>query len=365
MGISGNIGLNQGSYLSPLGGGPAPMSQGKASFSTPWGVGQGYVRGVGTTQIGPGGVSTSVPYAAGFEPTPMWVDNGLGLASPFATNSKYLNNINPNSFGFENPYSPLIGTPWDMPDSLNALGTFGGVQNAFSPYSGLSLPLDDGSMAFGGPGGATGGNQFDSPIFGGNGQMGPSVGGFGGGGGGLPGLGGGVPGFGGGGGGLPGLGGGLPGLGGGAPVGGGLPGLGGGAPVGGGAPDLFNNPNLFGNVPPGTVPGIAQTFSHQGGGLESRYSVISDGVARLFMQGNNSEMPRQHWGSGTTLRSPWGIHETGVGPMGGHANAGILGTQAAGQAWAMNRNPVNPAMIISYSNPYYNNYNWNQGFTNA
>ena len=70
-------------------------------------------------------------------------------------------------------------------------------------------------------------------------------------------------------------------------------------------------------------------------------------------------MTREQWGSGGVLRSPYGIFETGVGPLGGHANAGLYGTQAAGQAWAMARNPINPGMIVNYANPQYSNYNFN------
>jgi hypothetical protein len=86
----------------------------------------------------------------------------------------------------------------------------------------------------------------------------------------------------------------------------------------------------------------------------------------LFLQGQaDPNMPRQLWSSGSSLRSPYGIFETGVGWAGGNANAGIYGAQASGMAWAMTRNPINPGMIVSYANPYYNNYNFNQGFSNS
>lgn len=283
-------------------------------------------------QIGPLGVSTSVPWAPGFSATSANTTNGLGLASPFATTNSYLNNLGMNSFGQDNPYTPLIGTPYDMNfNHVLATGAFGGYQNPMSPYTGMAgLPLPDGSFGFGGPGGDQAGSLL-------NGNLG------------------GLGGLGGGGGLVPELGGALPGAAGAAAGGGGV-----------GGTDLFGNPTLFGGVDPNVLPGLAQSFSHEGGDFANRFNLISDGISKLFLQGQaDPNMPRQMWASGGTMRSPYGIYETGVGWAGGHANAGIFGTQASGMAWAMARNPINPGMITSYSNPMYNRYNWNEGFTNA
>ena len=376
MSVSGNIAANQYGGIAPAMYPRYPMSQGTADFTSPFGVANALVRGTGSVMVGPLGVSTSVPFAQGFSATPANTVNGLGLASPFATTSEFTHNIGMNSFGQENPFSPLIGTPYDLNyGQVMATGAFGGLQNSMSPYAGMAgLPLSDGSMGFGGPGGsqpgtflnsynygggiANSGVGFDgSPLSGGGGGLGGgSLGGYG--------MGGGDPS--GGAGGLN-LGGGYGSIdpsqfGGGAALGG----VGGGSGGGGGAPDLFGNPTLFGPVGDNVIPGIAQSFTHQGGDLANRYNLISDGVAKLFLQGQaDPNMPRQLWQSGSSLRSPYGIFETGVGWAGGNANAGVYGAQASGMAWAMTRNPINPSMIVSYANPYYNNYNFNQGFSSS
>lgn len=358
-----------------------PISQASGDFTTPWGVANSTVKGTGTVQVGPLGVSTSVPWAPGFSATPANTINGLGLASPFATTSEFLHNITPNSFGQTNPFSPLIGTPYEQnPDLIMATGAFGGLQNSNSIFTGTSIPFaSDGSFGFGGPGGSRGGSMMDSVNFGGlgmadfgsNGVPMTAMGG-------MPQMASSIP-----------LAqmptGGIPGMGAApqmplAPSGGmGTPmpqmafdpsgGM--GMPVGGAMPNTmmagqFNNPNLFAPVPSNAMSGVAQSVATGGGDFASRYNVISDGVSKLFMQGQaDPRMPRQAWGSGSRLISPFGTFETGVGWAGGNANAGLLGTQASGMAWAKVSPAHNPGMTISYSNPYYNNFNFNQGFSNA
>ncbi len=303
--ISGNITGNQNSYSPQVQAPQYPISEGTASLNGPFGMGQAYVRGAGTVQMGPAGVSTSVPFAPGFSATPANTVNGLGEASPFATSNQYLDQLGMNTFGQTNPYSPLYGTPWDAPNNVMPPGFFGGQQDA--PFGG----------GFGG-----------APSFGGSGS--------------VPGFGSGFP-FNG---------------------AGSAPGANGAS--GNSSPNLFGDPSLFGSVSPNVIPGIAQTFSQSGGGYANRYNLVSDGAGKLFLQGQGDpNTPQSTYGSGSYLRTPYGIFETGVGWEGGNANAGLMGTQASGQAWAMSRNPVNPAIVTGYSNPYYSNYNFNQGFTNA
>jgi hypothetical protein len=259
-----------------------------------------------------------------------------------------------------NPYSPLYGTPYDVPNSVLALGSFGGYQDAFSPYSGSGVPsLDNGFGSFGPTGGV--------PGFGG------APGGFGG----VPGFGGapggfaGAPGFGG----APGGFGGPSGFGGanafaGAPGGfggpSGFPRPGGGGVPAQSFPNLYNNPAIFGRVPNNVIPGIGQSFVQRGGGFQNNVNLVEDGVGRLLLQSQaDPNTPVTTRGAGGYLRTPFGIFETGVGWLGGNANAGILGAQASGMAWAKVRSAVNPAIITGYANPFYNNYNFNQGFTNA
>ncbi len=67
-------------------------------------------------------------------------------------------------------------------------------------------------------------------------------------------------------------------------------------------------------------------------------------------------------GAGGRLVSPFGTFITTIGPMGGNANAGFLGAQAAGQASALVLHPLNPGMIVDYANPFYSSFNFNQGF---
>ncbi len=112
---------------------------------------------------------------------------------------------------------------------------------------------------------------------------------------------------------------------------------------------------------PGQPYGSAQHFAVQGKGYSTEYDVITDGIAKLALHGN-SDMPAQYWGSGGNYVNPYGIFEVSVGPGGGYANAGINGTQAAGDAVAIWRNPINPAMIISKSSPHLNSMVYNYGW---
>lgn len=337
--VFGNVLGSQNSYYNPTGPAGFPMAQGTSNITSPFGVGESMIRGVGTAEIGPFGISTSVPFAPGFSATPANTVNGLGLASPFATQTAQLSNLGMNSFGQTNPFSPSIGTPVDLNNGIvMATGAFGGYQNPMSPYAGSGLPQSispDGSFGYGGPGGSQPGHMLNSMNFGGlgMGSMAPSP---------MGGYGGGMM---------------MP-----PPP----PSMGSMGPMmPSSAPTMYGNPNLFAPTPQGAMSGIAQNVTQQGDGLMSQYNLITDGVSRLFTQGNNVGVPRQQWGSGSILRSPLGIYETGIGWAGGNANAGLMGAQASGMSWAMTRNPINPSMIVSYANPYYNNYNFNQGFTNA
>lgn len=344
--LSGNVMGNMYSSPTQMQMPTYPMSQGSANFTTPWGVGQNMIQGSGTSQIGPMGVSTSVPWAPGFSATPANTVNGLGLASPFATTMQYLQNNTFTSFGQENPYSPVIGTPYDLnPDLLMVTGAFGGNQNSWSPYAGMAgAPLSDGSFGYGGPGGSQGGTFLDSLNYGSAGLGGggtaypPQMGGGYGGGMAYP-----------------------PQMGG----GGAYPQqMGGGYSPMGAVPNQFANPNLFASAPLTGMSGVAQSVGTMNGSFASRYNVISDGISRLFMQGQaDPYMPRTAYGGGTKLNSPIGGFETSVGWAGGNANAGIYGAQASGMAWAKVTAPGNPGMTIGYANPYYNNYNFNTGFS--
>lgn len=327
--ISGNVLGNQNSFITPYGQSPYASTAGNATLSGSFGVGQGYVNGTGTVQMGPMGMSSSVPWADGFSATPANTVNGLGLASPFASTQESLQNIGPNSFGQQNPYTPLFGTPYDLNNGLvMATGAFGGYQNPMSIYSNSGLPqsiLPDGSMGYGGRGGTQPGNFLDSNLFGGAGVAAGaspmSV-----------------------------------------PMGGGVP-LGVAAATGG---DPFGNPGLFAPVGGGTVPGMAQSFSQTAGDLTNKFNLISDGFAKLFMQGEaDPNMARTAYSSGGVMRTAYGTYQTSVGWAGGNANAGLMGSQASGMSWAMTKNPIHDGMIVSYANPYYNHYNFNQGFINA
>lgn len=108
----------------------------------------------------------------------------------------------------------------------------------------------------------------------------------------------------------------------------------------------------FGAAPGSSVPGsIIGTPSAQ---------MPSFGPVNPFQQQAAAQgaMP----GAGGRLVSPFGTFITSVGPMGGNANAGFLGAQAAGQASAMVLHPLNPGMIVDYANPFYSSHNFNQGF---
>ncbi len=341
-----------------------PQAQASTSFTGPFGVSQSTINGMGTSQVGPFGVSSSVPWAPGFGATPANTSNSLGLTSPFATVSEFLNGNTMGAFGQNNPFSPLIGTPIDLNNGLvMATGAFGGFQNPMSPFSGLGLPqsmFPDGSFGFGGPGGSQpgnfggflgAGNPFlgGNQMLGGNGMIGnnPMLGGnpFLGGTGGSPFIGGN----------------GVPFTGGNQFVGSnGFPFA--GSQLGGLNGGQFGGTG-FGQFPGNTVPGFGQSFGQFGGNGMTGFNSFSDGIAKLFLQGGNAAIPRQMWGGGTVMRSPLGIFETGIGWAGGHANAGIFGTQATGMSWAMVRNPINPGMIVNYSNPFYNRFNFNQGFS--
>jgi len=326
--ISGNVLGNQNSFITPYGQSPYASTAGNATLTGPFGVGQSYVNGTGSVQMGPMGMSSSVPWADGFSATPGNTVNGLGLASPFASTQQSLHNV--GGFGQENPYTPLFGTPYDLNNGIvMATGAFGGFQNPMSIYSNLGLPqsvLPDGSMGYGGPGGSQPGNFLDSNLFGGAAVAAGAV-----------------------------------------PMGGGVPlqsyaatsGAAGGA-------DPYGNPTLFAPVGGNNIPGIAQSFTQTSGDLSNKFNLISDGFAKLFMQGEaDPNMARNQYSSGGVMRTPYGTYQTSVGWAGGNANAGLMGAQASGMSWAMTKNPIHDGMIVSYANPYYNSYNFNQGFTNA
>jgi hypothetical protein len=74
---------------------------------------------------------------------------------------------------------------------------------------------------------------------------------------------------------------------------------------------------------------------------------------------------RNFGGTAGLLVSPLGTFVTAISPVGGTANAGFLGTQAAGGGMSLVLHPLNPAMIVGLANPFYSRFNFNQGFFSA
>jgi hypothetical protein len=341
--LNGNIWANQNAYMYGAGQRPNPYSRGTGEISGPFGFGTGFVNNLGSVSIGENGVSSSVPWAPGYASTPLNTANNLGHFSPF-----YVSQIGRQAFGQENPYTPLMGGMTDMVNNMMPNGALGAP--TFPAGFGNSNVWGGNPYQYGALD-PTGGFNASSPL---------GAGGFG-----APGFGGGMPG----GFGAQGMSGGMPGgaaspfgFGGGSPFGGAGGGFGGGG-YGGAFPQLFGDPALFGQVSPNAIPGLAQSFYHGGGGYGSRYTMLGDGMQRMYLQGNGD--PNAPFGtrsSGAHLNTPNGGYKTYVGPLGGHANAGLYGAQATGDAVAMVTAAANPGMIVDYANPRYNNYNFAQSF---
>lgn len=117
-------------------------------------------------------------------------------------------------------------------------------------------------------------------------------------------------------------------------------------------------PNGF--IPMQSPQGFVPIQTPQGMMMSPIPSVPMQGLVNPFAQ--QMAMMGNMGGTGGRLVSPLGTFITSIGPMGGNANAGFLGTQAAGQAMALALSPINPAMIVNYSNPMYSRFNFNTGF---
>jgi len=271
-----------------------PLSQGSAQMTTPTSYAQAMLRGSGTVQIGPFGVGGSVATAPGYNINATNTSNGLGMASPFATISSFLRNIGATTFGAVNPFSPLIGTPSDVPEGIaGALGSFGGYLY---------------------------GNPMDNNIFPTAQNNSPASN---------------LPGF--------------------SPVGASA------SPWQAAANPFANNGSGggFPSLPSNAIPGLANTISQSGGGYGNQYNLVSDGIAKMFLQSEGDpNIPQSDYGANSSLTNSLGTFEFGIGSNGGNANAGVLGAQAAGNSWAMVRSPM--GSIVSYANPQYDNTNWAQ-----
>lgn len=84
--------------------------------------------------------------------------------------------------------------------------------------------------------------------------------------------------------------------------------------------------------------------------------IAANPIVQQFMQNRN------FGGTSGLLVSPLGTYITSIGPQGGTANAGFLGTQSSGSGSAITLNPINPAMIVSISSAAYASTNFNRGF---
>ncbi|MBX2861715.1 MAG: hypothetical protein KTR14_10820 [Vampirovibrio sp.] len=356
--------------------GPGGFNPSGVQFSslTPFGAVNTSVGGGGTVSVGPMGISTSAPSPAGFI-TPANTINTLGVASPFAQPFGGNNPITPNSFGIQNPFNPTMVTPFDGFNPLPFGSGIGPFQNNISPLSFQAPPGGSSGGTLGGanlmagfsPGIGFGGSipatqRLINPISAGNalaatpgffGNMASPAG-----------LGGaGIAG----------------GIGGGIPMSIPMPNTssfmnflstGGGsftmsmmsAPQQGiGVSGGFGiNPTLGGGIP---VQGGFGGFS-PGGGFGQTAPQIPTGFMQSGPVNPFTQFQQQtaFGGSGGRAVTPFGTFTTSIGPMGGNANAGFLGAQASGQAFAMVTHPFNPSMIVSYANPFYSSFNFNQGF---
>jgi hypothetical protein len=132
-------------------------------------------------------------------------------------------------------------------------------------------------------------------------------------------------------------------------------------------PNMMNNP--FGQV---TQQDLARVLSSTPGAfapnsqlppwmnsLQVPPQLANHPIVQQFMAARNAT------GMGGVLVSPLGTYMTSIGPSGGTANAGLLGTQSSGSGVAMVLNPLNPSMIVSIASAEYSRTNFNRGYFSA